>query len=371
MASAKSLEQILGYVPLLEAIETVRKGIPDPLPSGFQTITRKVIGDSARYVTYTGTRQTPRLVMYGAPAVKRTMRPISSVDVKLMFTFEEISFNPMVLQQLRNYDNYEVQNMGREEVARQVGNFTEIFHNGRIAGTMMMLHNANLWFDGGGNLLPSSSGAVVTVSANRSANNEGQLNGLVLTPWSNNQANIPLDLRKLKLRAAEDTGYEPKLAMYGKNIPGYLEQNDYVIDYLSRNPTWNNKINESPDVPDGLFGYKWVPMYTAFYDSGASTDHTDPTVNTYNEIWDGDTIVFSPEPEKYWWEMIEGSYPVPTTINIQTNAEAAVNSLKIVNGMFAYSLVTINPVGLSTFMGDIYLPTIKNPAVTYKMKVVF
>lgn len=362
MSAGYALEQILGYVPLLEAIETVKKGIPDPLPPGFSSTTGRVLGNTARYVVCTGTRQTARLSQYGAPAVKRAQRNIGSQDVVLMHSFEEITFNPIVLQQLRNYENYDVQQMGKEEVARQIGNFTELFVNLRRAATMLMLHNGSLWFDGNGNLLPTSSGAVETLTANRSANNEAQLNGLITAPWNLNSTDIPKDLRSLKLRSAEDTGFQLKYALYGKNIPSYMTQNDYVIDYLSRNNTWNNKWNESAEIPDGLFGFTWVPMYTSFFDDSTETHQT---------IWNDDTVVFCPEVDKRWWEVIEGSYPVPTTINVQTDAEAALNSLKEVYGMFGYSTVQTNPVSIATFMGDTFFPALKNPTVTYKAVTVY
>src|SRR6185312_5018006 len=136
-----SLESILGYVPLLEAIETVLKGLPTVLPPGFMNTTQKVLGNTARYIVYTGTRQTARLSQYGAPALKRNLRNIGSQDVVLLHSFEEIAFNPIVLQQLRQYENYDVQQMGKEEVGRQVGNFVELFANLRKAATMLMLVN--------------------------------------------------------------------------------------------------------------------------------------------------------------------------------------------------------------------------------------
>lgn len=349
-------------MPLLEAIETVKKGIPDPLPPGFSSTTEKVLGNTARYMVYTGTRQTARLSQYGSPAIKRAQRNIGSQDVVLMHSFEQIAFNPIVLQQLRQYENYDVQNMGKEEVARQVGNFTELFVNLRRAATMMMLVNGKLWFDGNGNLLPTSSGAVETLSAQRSANNENQLNSLITAKWNLNTTDIPLQLRNLRLRSAEDTGYQQKYALYGANIPSYLTQNDYVIDYLSRNPTWNNKWNESAEIPDGLFGFTWVPMYTSFFDDQNESHQT---------IWGADQVVFCPEVDKRWWSIIEGSYPVPTTINVQTDAEAALSSLKEVYGMFGYSTVQTNPVSIATFMGDTFWPALKNPAVTYAATVVF
>lgn len=359
---AKSLESIIGYVALLEAIETILKGIPDPLPAGFASITEETVADKARYVVTTGTRQTARQTQYGAPARKRQLRNIGDQNVVLIHSFEEINFSPYVLMQLRNYEDYTQQRMGEEEVARQVGNFVELFNNLRIAVRIMMLHNGKLWFDAEGNLLPSSSGSAFSAGAQRSANNENQLNGLVTVPWNQQQADIPGDLRKLKIQSAKDTGFQLKYALYGKSLPDYLTQNDYVIDYLSRNPTWSDKWNSTGDIPDGLFGFTWIPMYTSFFDDQNEA---------HQEIWDADTVVFTPQPDKRWWSNILGSYPVPTTINVQTNAEQAISSLKVLHGMFGYSYVTMNPVGISSFMGDTIFPALKNPAATYALKSVF
>lgn len=357
-----TIAEVLGYVSLLEQIENIKRGIPDNFPPAFNTLTEPVLGNTARFIQTPGTRQTSRLSHYGAAAHKRGNFDIGKRDVVLIHSFEELTFDPLVLQQLMQYNNYDVQQMGMQEVARQVANFTELFVNLRKVVKQQVLVNGNVYFDGAGNLLPTSSGAVITVAFNRSANNENQLNGIIAARWNLNTTDIPAQLRNLKIQAAKSTGYELKYAFYGKNIPSYFTTNDYVLDYLARNPVMQAKYLESADIPDGLFGFTWVPVYTSFFeDSG----------NTNREVFDGDAVVFTPEPDKRWWAMAEGSYPIPTNINIISNAEEAVRSLKQVYGIAGYSQMMTNPVTIGTFMLDTFLPLMKNPDVTFSADTVF
>jgi hypothetical protein len=62
---------------------------------------------------------------------------------------------------------------------------------------------------------------------------------------------------------------------------------------------------------------------------------------------------------------------VPTTVDIQTSAVAAMNSLKLVYGMFGYGIASHNPPGVTSYYGDTFLPVIKNPEVEFIADVVF
>lgn len=327
------------------------------------TSTRNVIGDSGRYTRLTGERRVARATKYGAAAIRRELRNVATVDVKLMHSFQEQPIPPLVMQQLRNYDNYEVQQMGMQEVSRQVKEFTQQSVNLRIATTILTLANGRLGFDAGGNLLPDSSygSAIETVTFNMNANNQNQLNGIIGTSWNLATTDIPLDLRELKERAAQTTGYEIKYAIYGKNIPTYFEQNDHVLDYLSRSPTMREKYLDTAEIPDGLFGLTWIPGYVSFFEDNDGTNQA---------LLDGDKIIFCPEISNEWWETLEGSYLVPTTINIVTDAAAAIGSMKQTFGMFGYGQVSHNPPTVITYYGDTFLPVIKNPDVVYQADTV-
>ena len=150
-----------------------------PLPNGFMTYVKPTIGDSGRYTRVTGTRKTARLAMYGSPAVRRQLKDVGTVDVKLLHTIEEILINPLVMQQLREYNNYNIQRLGMEEIARNVAEFKQYFVNLRVAAILQVLATGNIYFDGSNNLLPSSSKREDARSRSRfRANNQNyQLNG--------------------------------------------------------------------------------------------------------------------------------------------------------------------------------------------------
>lgn len=357
-----TITEILGYTSLLEAIDVIKKGLPDELPPEFSNITEQTLGNTARYIQFTGQRRTAKVSGYGAAAHKRQMVDIGKRDMMLLHSFEEINFDPIVLQNLMQYQNYEVQNMGRMEVARQIENFTTLFVNLRTTLKLMVLKNAIVYFDGEGNLLPTSSGAVLTVDFGRNANNANQLNGLIAQSWDNNNANIPLQITNIQAQAAKDHGYIPEIALYGKNVRGYIAQNNYMQGYLARDPMMNHQFNTQLGLPKGLLGLEWYPIHRAFYN-----DQND----TAQDVWNADAVVFCPRPEKKWWSIIEGSYPVPTNTNIISDAEAAMQSVVLKHGMFGFSRLIINPSTVAIYMGDTMMPVMKNPNVTYSAVVKF
>lgn len=358
-----TLQQILGYVSLLGVIEKVKSGVPNPFPAPMFVSHGKVIGDSGRYTEITGSRQTARINQYGSAARRRVMRAIGSRDVKLISSFEELPIPPLVLQQLRDYDSYEVQSMGRREVVRQTKEFAALFQNFRIATVGLALGRGRLGFDADGNLLPdaSYSGAFEQVTFGINANNQNQLNGTIAASWANNNTDIPSHLRALKLLSAKLTGYEIKHVFYGINIPSLITQNEYILDYLARNPAENAEFLNSNEVGT-LFGLTWHPVYTAF-----ANDQNDAAFN----IWGDNLVTFTPEISADWFDIIEGSSLVPTSINVVTDALAALNNLKQVWGMYGYGLTSHNPPGIVEYMGDLFFPAIKIPDAVFQATVVF
>lgn len=355
---SKSLQDILSYVTLTEAVQATTRGTPKPLPDAFYKSHEKVIADRARYVRYTGERRTSPLNKYGSPARMLDLRNVGEVDVKLMHTFNEQRLDPFVFMALRQAASYE-HDKAMEQVKRQIAEAATRNDNLRTAVGMQVLKNGVLYWDTDGNLLPSSSGAAETHSFNMSANNQNQLNGIISASWALNSTDIPLQLRNLKKQALRTTGYPLKYALYGENIPSYLTQNDYVLDYLARSPQKESWLKDN-EIPAGLFGLEWVPAYQGFYEDANGTNQ---------DLWGADTIVFTPEPETFWWDVYEGSFPVPTTINIQSDGQAAMNSMKFVHGMGAYGLVVPNPPVVSTFWFDTFQSVLKVPDCIYQADV--
>lgn len=353
---AKTLEQILGYVYLCGLVEDIKTGVPDVLPKEFMTTKSETLADQGRYTRYAGTRQTIRRVEYGSASFKRALSAIGSFDVKLLHSYEHIELNVKDYQSLRNYTNYQVQNMGVQEVSRQYQQFRKLLDNNRISTICSMLTKGAIYHDIDGHLLPSSSGAVSTVDYGVGANNQNQLNGIIAASWATTSTDIPAHLRALKQRSAQQTGYPLKYAFYGKNIPSYFTTNTLVQAYLSRNPQTHQQWLDTGDLPDGLFGFTWVPAYLAFFEDSGNT----------NRVWWGDDqVVFTPEIDSSVYELMEGTYPVPKSYQPVSNLSAAMDAFDLKHGMFGYAVPVSDPMTARCYAGDTFLPIWKVPDALY------
>lgn len=359
---ALSLQQVLGYVTLTGAVKATTSGIPQPLPEAFFKATKNVIGNKGRYTRVTGERRTAPFNTYGSPAGKMDLRDVGEVDIKLLHIFGNQTLSPLVLKQLRSKNEYEL-DMGLDEVKRQVFENKKRFQNSRIATTLQTLHKGTLYFDKNFNLLPSSAGAFETVTFNMNANNQNQLNGVIANTWVSNATDIPGQLRNLRKRAARLTGFPLKYAFYGENIPSYLVTNNFVLDYLARNPTMQAKYLDTASIPDGLFGFTWIPVYEAFYEDQNGVNQ---------DLWGPDDITFTPEVDENWWEFLEGSFEVPTSIgNVYADGEAAMRSTATVYGQGGYGVVTHNPPTVESYFFDTYIGAIRVPDAVYQGVVAF
>lgn len=363
---AKTIEQIIGYVQLCGTIKAVTSGVPKPLPDAFYNTIKGTLADYGRYTQITGTRQTARRVEYGAPSLRRQLRDIASRDVKLLHYKQNIMMDMVTLQKLRNYNDYSAQQMGIDEVDRQTQEFKRLFENTRATAVLQTLANGILYHDSDGNLLPSSSGSATSVDYGVPSGNKNQLDvfgggAIIGASWATASTDIPNDIRQIRQAALKKTGYPIKYAIYGVNVPSYFAKNDYVLSYLSRNPPMNAQYLSSAELPAGLFGLTWIPAYEGFYE-----DYT----NTNNTIVADDAIIFTPEPSADWWEVMEGTYPVPTTINLANDAIGAHGTFQQIQGMFQYAVPSHDPPTFQFIAGDTFLPILKVPGAIFQADVV-
>lgn len=373
---SKALQDILGWVALTKAVNVIKDGVPNPFPSWLFTVKGedRIIGGSVKYNRTYGTRKAARMVHGPAPAHRRALQDEDLVETKFIRFAEEMEFDPELLVTLRNYENYDNSDKAKRLVANNLQVLGTLFGNARIVAVATTLARGNIYFDAEGNILPTSSGATFTFSHQISAtNNIGSIldndsNGIFGATgtggsWAVSSTNIPLQLRRLQEHASMQHGYEPKIALYGKNIPEYMSQNDYVLDYMARNPSRNDSYLKDGGVPDGLFGFNWIPAWKASYTKADGTKVS---------LWPSDGITFLPDQSdaSAYWSMFEGSTEVPTSINIQTDAMAALNSCKTIYGAYGYGIVRLNPVMVSALAGDHFFPAVKLPDTIYIADVV-
>lgn len=358
--ASKNIQDILGWKQLTGMIRETKSGIPDPLPAGFRSLRKNVIGDASSYIKRTGQRRTARQTMYGTEARNTVLKEVGSRDVKLIHFFESTTLPMLTYQTLRQPESYERQDMAEQEVNEQVAQFAQRFDNSEIAACQMVLNGGLIYFDGDGNLLPSSSGAVLTIDFGIPANNLNQLNGNISASWATTSTNIPRDLRNIRKQAISDHGYPLKYAFYGMKIPDYINANTLIQPFLIRQREMNRQVLESNDIPQGLMDFTWIPVYESFWEDQDGTNRF---------VFGDDTIIFTPEPDRNWWEIQDGSYLVPMTFDIVGADAAAANAFKMEFGRFSYGQAIRNPVTAQIFNGNTFMPILKNPNVVYAADV--
>ena len=354
---SKTLQQILGARNLVGVIQGVKGGVPEGLlPPAFLTPTRRVRGDNCTYHRVTGTRKTARQVHYGSPSVRRSIQGISEIPVKLMHSAEHVFHSPTTLMNLKEIGNEALQNLGRSEISRQTGEFGRLYNNLRLASVYSIFRDGHIYFDGDGNLLNSSSGAAVDIDMGIGANNLNQLNSIIAADWDTAGTDIHLHIIALKEAARKSTGYPITTAFYGASCLDYFLGNTKLSAIINRNAGFQNAF-ASGEIPNGFLGLNWYPLYEAFFEDNDGTNQDFVTAAK---------VIFTPDPSPEWWEVVEGSYPVPTDIgNVAADGTAAVGNVMEVNGKFSYALVQADPVSIKHIAGDTFLPLLKVPDAMY------
>jgi len=354
----KPIEALLHVDNFLRTIEKVKAGVPsDILPPRMFKPTDKTLGNAGFYFKVEGTRQTAQQVAYGAPSKSMVGKGVSKQPVTLLHSFENFTHDPILLNLLKSL-NDGTQQRGVELVGRKIAEFTQRFVNLRRAAWYSALALGKIYFDVNGDMLPSSAGAVLTVDFSVPAGNQNQLdwdgNGAIIgASWATASTDIIGDLRELKLASIALTGYKLKYAYYGSNLPGYFATNTTLKEYLARNQSANAALLKG-EIPDGLMGLTWIDAQHAFFEDAGGTNRF---------FWGGNTVVFTPDPADIgWWGMIEGSYLVPSDVGqLYGDALAAINALREVFGTFGYAKIGHDPVGITQYGGDTFLPVIAVP----------
>lgn len=345
---AKNLEQILGFENLIGLIQNPAGGIPNVLPPSFLSTTKKVEGKTAKWFESPTTRRAATLNQKSAPAKRVGQVATSSRTATMMHSFEMQHHDAEVLLQLQNFDNPQQQALGKQYVAMQVAEFRRRFDNLRLSSIYSILRHGAIYFDSAGELLPTSSSAATTIDF-------APASEAATTTWATDTVDIIAEIRETCIARERASGQPIKYAFYGANVPGYIQTNDTVGEFLQHQSSMQSAV-QTGVIPMG-FGFEgltWIPMDRAFFADSADT----------NQEWStGDQITFTPEPNRDWWELLEGTHAVPTNIGgVSADASAGLSQLKTVNGMFSYATVGHNPVGIDHFAGDTFLPTLKVPS---------
>lgn len=362
---ALSIEEILGFVPLTKAIETVKPGVPRPLPPAFyqRDPSLRLLGDKTRRIETAGTRRNARIVPYGATGRQIKQLPLSGRDVMLLHTEERIAFSHELFLQIREFESYTVQQKFAQETRRQVNAAKTRMLNLESSAIHLMLANGKLWFDVDGSLLASSSGADLTIDYSLPANNQNQLNGIIDASWATTSTDIPKHLKRIRQTAVQTSGYPLKYALYGKNIMSYMMKNTFLQSYLVSlgGQQLANAFLTTGELPPKFLDFEWIPMNETFFDTEAGVT---------TEIWGDDSIMFCPDPaDANVYGIYEGSHPVLKKFDITTDVVNQMSNWDHEYGMYGYGRPVFDPLGLIGVYGDTFLPSLQTPGAFFNADV--
>ena len=363
---ANNIATLLSPKLLTEVIRTVKGGVPtDMLPAEFFTNTMPVTKDYATFRRVQDQRTTTQLGAYNSASKQLDLVGVQEITVKCLSTYVNTRFNPelyMALQALDSADD--ATDRGRSLIGEQLDQAAMRINNTVAASVHLALANGTVYWDAKGNLLPSSSGAFSSYDTAIPAGNKGGLNALgtgniISTNWSDPTADLMGQIAALKRASRILTGRPVKTVLYGKNIAGYLAKNNELnnrIVTLSQKAEVSGSF-EAGEVPQGLLGMAWKPVYDAFWTDASGTNQL---------VYNDDAIIFLPDMEKDVYSMAQGENVVPTKFNYGgPTADAALASLRYERGLFSYAEITSDPVGIKSVSGQTWLPCFKVPSAFF------
>ena len=370
---AKDINSVLGVKQFMRMIEGIKGGVPgDILPPAFFKKTDDTIGNTGSYTKVESTRQVAQLVAYGGASINVQDGKISEVPLTLAHWYAHFDHKPTDMMNLLGMNGQGLQRMGEQVVAQKTALFTQRGMNTRRAFMYSAISQGLIRYDEKGNLLVGSS-SPNTIDFSVPAGNKNQLNvdidgngtgdGTILTAsWATAGTSIEKQIAALKVAALQKTGYPLKYALYGPGVLTNVAKNTTMKEYLRNNPGATQDIINGK-IPNGFQDLIWIDCSGAFF---ADKD------GKYVKFWADNQVVFTPDPDDMGWQgLIEGTYAVPATVDLTTDAGAALSSLRQVSGMFGYAQAKHDPTTVVQYGGDTFLPVIIVPGAIFIAQTVF
>lgn len=367
---AKTLQQLLGVNTMLKYVETPFGGVDSsPLPTALFTTRQPVQGKTARWMQSGNTRNVAPANIAGAPAKNVGFQARTEREATCIRAFNEQTHKADTWDNLVS-DQTGIQDLGASEIDFQSREFNRLHDNLRISGVCSSLFLNHIYLDANGDLLPSSSTSVIDVDMRVPATNAGDLSSLSALPstasWATDSTDILGQLEGIRKLAHQYSGRPIRYVLYGTNIMDYLATNTAIAAILQSNTPLAQAFSENR-IPTG-FGMNggsssgngpkvdWISAATLGYTDAAGTFR----------YWCGaDQVLFLPEIDMGWWSMLEGTFPVPTTLTLPENPSPSL--FRQVRGRFSYCTIGTNPPGVTQFMGDTFLPVLTNPNAIFNV----
>lgn len=356
-------------------------GVPEAFPSEFLTVTQDIEEPFGSYVIVSGDNKMAPITGYDSPSGREDLsgfdrKPFNALNVRRHFTL-----NSTTIRRLKDMSNTSLQavEMGRirNSIDRIAGHV-----RGSVAGSVLAMLIGELKYT------PAADGATidpvngtVTHDYGIPATHKDQINlnaviggaagNIIGIKWDTTSSTPIQDVVDIASAAMRITGKPLAYAVYGANIPGYLQKNDNFKTWVQYNISFQNAFMNG-DVPNGFGGIpNWIPARNMFAEAASSTDSS----RSYINFVDPNKIIFFPAIDNSWYEMYRVAVDVPSTVDVVGGGEsawmAALNSLNTTFGPFGYAIAQGDPVSCKVVLGNSWFPALKNPKCVFIADVDF
>ena len=344
------LQQVLGAKNIIGIIQGIKPGLREKiLPPALLTPSRKVSGNYGTYQKTVGERRAARTTAYGSPALVYEPTGVAEIPVNFIHSFQQIAFKPDTLMNLLAEGDETRQRLGMETVARQTADFTLTYRNLRVAAIMQLLATGKVQFDVNGIITNDATKVAHSVDMGIPATNKNQINlprydingkvissSIIDASWATAATSILTQLDTLRVAAVQLTGYPLELAFCGQNIKKYLMNNTEYKDYMKRYAPAQEAAYKG-QIPAGFQDLTWIEMKESFFVQDLPNDGSSLTPNKALPLFDPDTVCFTPAIDPAWYELIEGSFPIPGGEEEGDNAEQLMGRMIEAFGHFGFA----------------------------------
>lgn len=358
---ASDLKTLLSPQNLLGLITTIKGGVPDYLPPGLFSNDRPCLGNRGTYRRIKNSRQLAPIVQYGAAPVAVDKQDVVEIPQTLLSSKIATPYDANFYSNLQALGGYGVpatQKYAEDLVAYETAELKRRVSNTMTASKYSILTLGNIYVDSSKNLTLTSGSAQQTFPAGIPTANIDTIATLsgVAGVWSDASSDIPSQLRAMKRKSVQETGFESMMVLYGINIPLYIRANTASQAMVSGNYVLASEQYQSTEIPARFANYSWFPQYGANYETSPGTRI---------QLWPDNLALFIPMPDPGWQEMLRGTTRIPTGFGVGGDPMATMMAnTSDVSGMFSYA--TIDRHGqIEQVAGDCWFPVLTNPNVVY------
>lgn len=364
-----SIRQILDPRVLAQSYSQVSVSDATPFVDTFWSDSVEIVDDDTYTSMYdpADLRAMPMNVP-GAEARVMTVGSAAARTFNAFYTFNEMPVKGHILNALREPDSYSIQDKGRTELARLMKKVAVRQKRFKERVIRDMLIKGTVYFGNNGDILESSSGAVVTVNSDIPAGNQGNIGGIVDALWSVAGTNIFKQLDLIRDYAASLLVPIPTdIWMNAANF-SYLRDNtgSNLLTYLSRNADLNDmsiRRNQAGQAVETTLldanGFTWHFVLPYYQDKDGTARRTIPLTGA-------GSVVLTP-PVGDWLARAKGRTLTPTSLEPVSSVDGALANITYQDGEFFYAAMEHNPLKLSVFTGDKFFFGFNQPGAVFQL----